>query len=522
MLVLPLFLFSIVSLNAKVDKPNIVLVLTDDQDQMLGGSLPAHGSATPIPVARDELQYKGATATNWFIHTPICCPSRAELLSGRYFHNVKEKGQCLKGYGRGDCCMHVQEKLVNNFTLAAHLSKAGYTVGMFGKYLNNCPNSPPPGFDVWFANGGGSYFSPQFATKNLEEFGIPDGHYKGNASVYSTSIIGNISLAWINKVAKGDKPFMAYIGPKACHEPFTPAKWYQDAWDSSWPATEPRPVSWNCSAESRQDHHRVIADETYLTSKGAADVTRIFKDRWRTLISVDDLIRAVLDACDKHGIMDKTYFIYSSDHGFQLGQFGLPFDKRHVYDFDIRIHMVLRGPGIKQNSTFNFLGSNVDVAPTFLGLAGISKPSNMDGKSILPMLMNSTDNDILPATKRHLQSFHPTEYTASWRDSMFIEYYFVDNNTKCIPECHNIEGPSNNFIGIRHVTGEFGNMLYSEFQTNFTSDVFFDAPDFYEMYDLDKDPWEMDNTYNRTSKDIINKLHDKLHMWFNCKGNDCP
>merc|ERR1711871_214493 len=99
--------------------------------------------------------------------------------------------------------MHVDEGLVNNFTFARALQEqGGYRVGMFGKYLNNCPSDPPPGFDAWFANGGGNYFNPSFAVRNID--GLPDGSFHANESSrfgnYSTALIGNYSIEWIKKV----------------------------------------------------------------------------------------------------------------------------------------------------------------------------------------------------------------------------------------------------------------------------------------------------------------------------------
>jgi hypothetical protein len=126
------------------NKPNIVLFLTDDQDQILGGSFPpnAPNGATPMPQTKHLMADQGATAANFFIHTPICCPSRSELLSGRYFHNIKTNPRGTLPVGSDDC-MHVNETHVNKATFARRLSEeAGYSVGMFGKYLNNVPKVP--------------------------------------------------------------------------------------------------------------------------------------------------------------------------------------------------------------------------------------------------------------------------------------------------------------------------------------------------------------------------------------------
>ena len=285
--------------------PNIVWFLTDDQDQKLGGSFPQHNGVGPMSKTKRVLADMGATATNWFIHTPICCPSRAELVTGRYFHNIKQSG---------GGCMHVNENLVNNQTFARYLHERGYTVGMFGKYLNANPKTPPPGIDAYMTNGGGSYYAPQFDTAGVSDLGpyyMPDGSWTGNRSDYTTSVVGNVSLTWIRKVAHGPRPFFAYIAPKACHEPFTPATWYADHWDSSWPVREPRPVSWNCSAASRANHHGNIATQPMITDSCADYVTTSFKNRWRSLMSVDDLIASVVAEIEAAGIADNTYFLYS-------------------------------------------------------------------------------------------------------------------------------------------------------------------------------------------------------------------
>jgi N-acetylglucosamine-6-sulfatase len=175
---------------------------------MLGASFPIapfNKGATPMPKTKKLMMEEGTMATNFFIHTPICCPSRSEVLSGKYFHNIKKTG--------GATCMHVDETHVNNATFARFLADgAGYKVGMFGKYLNNVPNYVPLGFDAWMANGGGDYIAPAFATFNCP--GLPDGHWHGNVSDYSTSVIGNKSIEWIQLKVKAEEPWFAYIAPK--------------------------------------------------------------------------------------------------------------------------------------------------------------------------------------------------------------------------------------------------------------------------------------------------------------------
>ena len=97
---------------------------------------------------------------------------------------------------------------------------------------------------------------------------------------------------------------------------------------SSGPAQEPRPVSWNCSFEARANHHGNVATNKMITPKCADYVTTSFKNRWRSLMSVDDIIESLVEFVENKGIADNTYFLYSSDHGFQLGEFNILIDKR--------------------------------------------------------------------------------------------------------------------------------------------------------------------------------------------------
>eukprot|EP01051_Picozoa_sp_SAG22_P024027 SAG22_NODE_6469_length_850_cov_1.249001_1_plen_209_part_10 len=171
-------------------------------------------------------------------------------------------------------------------------------VHLCAQYLNNCPTEMPPGFSAWYANGGSTYFAPSFAVANID--GLPKGLLQYNSSAYSTSLIGNYSVDWILKVA-GDKtglPWMAYIGPKACHDPFHPAPWYADTWEAGWPATAPRPPCWNVSLATLAEHHPTISGRGPFGGQTASCIDKNFKDRWRTLLSVDDLVAAVVTLVD--------------------------------------------------------------------------------------------------------------------------------------------------------------------------------------------------------------------------------
>ena len=536
------------ALNAA--RPNIVLFLTDDQDQMLGSSFPTHGTATPMPKAQRLLADQGVTASNFFVHTPICCPSRNELLAGRYFHNIKTVPGDTPRPTKGDSCMHINETKVFNHTFARYLKEeAGYAVGLFGKFTNSWTGQwgrAPIGFDAWLANGGGDYMSPFFGVKGLKAFtGVDDCNrcqWKGN---YTTAVVGNVSNAWIRHLhtTAPSTPFFAYVAPKAAHEPFNPAPWYVDHWDPSWPEKEPRPDGvWNASFASRADHHGNIATQPMITPDAAEVITGIFKNRWRCLMSVDDVIDSALSTVEGIGKLNSTYFFFTSDHGFQLGEYNMLMDKRHVYDFDTRVHLLVRGPLIPPGSTMPYIATFVDLAPTFLDIAGVEVPEQMDGKSMLPLLKA---NDKAAANE--------------WRKDIVLEYYFVAPNDKCVKgcnyskvgnwpykdeycvdlegfsgcwgpaagdachiECYPTESPANNWRALRSVGDE--DYLYAEFETGDQSqrDIIFEAPDFYELYEMDTDPWSLHNVYKSAPKARLEKMQSRLKEWYECAGAACP
>ena len=153
------------------------------------------------------------------------------------------------------------------------------------------------------------------------------------------------------------KPFWVTVASKAPHAPFTPAPWYASGtWVDGHPGVE-RTASYNASAEALREHHALIANQPPISQRCAGQIDDNFRDRWRALLSVDDAVAGMVAAVEELGLWNRTYFMITSDHGYNLGQHRLPFGKHNVYDHDIRIPFVIRGPGIAPNSTFGWPGS---------------------------------------------------------------------------------------------------------------------------------------------------------------------
>jgi arylsulfatase A-like enzyme len=503
-------------------QPNIILFLTDDQDEVLG-------SRMAMPQAKELLTDRGATAVNWFIFTPVCCPSRAEYLTGRMFHRLRINGingtqpgegppHVVVGAPNGGCratngngCMCVNTTLVNTDSFPMYLTAAGYTVGMFGKHLNQCPSTMPAGFDRWFANDGGNYVGPNCKFFDNE---APGGsitceqvqNQSGYGAGYETSVIGNKTVEWIKKVGSGasTKPFMAYVGVHAPHLPSTPAPWYKDHFNDTALEVHYKTPNFNVLGA---DHHWLVAQQPPLSARQKGWIDMTFRNRWRTLLSHDDLIAAVVGAVDDLGLLDKTFFFSTSDHGYNLGQLRLSGCKLHPYDNDLKIPMIIRGPGVAPGSVFSHVGQNLDLAPTFLDLAGIKGAGDMDGQSLLgPLLIPAT-----PPTR--LYTYH--EYNSLGNTS-------VNGGLDDDPISHTWRA-----VRFPH-TDTFGHaLMYAEFTQldNWNYDFAKNphAYSFFELFDTTADPWQTTNLYytNATTARMKKALHELVVANFQCRRSEC-
>ena len=504
-------------------QPNIVLFLTDDQDEVLG-------SRNAMPQAKTLLTDLGATATNWYIFTPVCCPSRAQYLTGRMFHRLRINGvngrtpgegppHVVVGAGNGGCrvtngngCMCVNDTLVNTDSFPMYLAAAGYTVGMFGKHLNICPDKMPSGFDRWFANDGGDYIGPNCkfwdneavnGTITCDQVQNESGYGAG----YETAVIGNKTVEWLQKVgtATTRKPFMAYIGVKAPHLPATPAPWYADYFNDT--ALDAHYKTPNFDVHGAE-HHWLVAEQPPLTTTQKVWIDTHFRDRWRTLLSHDDLIGDVVRLVGTLGLLDQTFFFSTSDHGYNLGQLRLSGCKLHPYENDLKIPMTIRGPGIAPGSLFSHVGQNIDLAPTFLDLAGIAGAGDMDGQSLLAQLLKP-----LTAAPTRLYTYH--EYNS-------LGNFSVNGGLDDDPISHTWRA-----VRFPH-TDTFGHaVMYAEFTQldnwNFDFEAHPQAYHFYELFDTTNDPWQTKNLWrspNVTQK-IKTALHELLVANFACRRRDC-
>jgi arylsulfatase A-like enzyme len=453
-------LLSAVVLQA-VEKPNILFIFSDDHAQH---AISAYGSNVNKTPNIDRLATGGARFTNSFVTNSICTPSRATLLTGQYSH--------INGV-----------PVFNRFdgtkdNAAKRLQAGGYHTGIIGKWHLG---SDPTGFDRWIVlPGQGAYRNPTFL--------VPGG--KVTVQGHCTDITTDLGIEFI-KTRPQDKPFFLMLHQKAPHRNWEPddrnkalfkGKTFPEP-DTLWDdyATRPAALPENRQTVANDLTRRdlkleppadlkgpalnqwlgakpteVVVDGKTLTGKELVKwkYQRYMQDYLACVQGVDDGVGKVLDHLKESGLDKNTIVIYSADNGWYLGDLGL-YDKRFMYEPGFRVPLLASGPGIQAGSTPSQFVANIDLAPTFLDLAGLPIPETMQGRSFAPLLRG--------------------ESPADWRKSVYYRYYHD-------PGDHNTAA----HYGVRTATHKL---------------IHYWRKDAYEMYDLSKDPTEQKNLLYDGAKD---------------------
>ena len=343
--------------NNPNNPPNIVFVLTDDQDVEIGGM-------TPMEKTKKLIGDAGAIFQNAFVTSPLCCPSRSSILTGNYVHN----NGALNNSVSGNCSSPEWQKNSESNAFVTVLKKHGYKTFFAGKYLNQYGyhktggvEHVPNGWDDWNGLVGNSVYYNYTLSAN----GKPEVHGDTYPEDYLTEVIGVKARNFLMAHSSADSPFFMMLSLPACHAPFTPADRYKNNFSD---ISAPRNGSFN--QYSKNKHWLLRNVKHPMGSESMKVIDDVYRNRWRTLLSVDDLVEQILKLLDKMMQLDNTYVIFSSDNGYHLGQLSLPYDKRQMYEFDIRVPLMIRGPNIKPGQIRPELVLNIDFAPTFLDLAG--------------------------------------------------------------------------------------------------------------------------------------------------------
>ncbi|XP_033106492.1 N-acetylglucosamine-6-sulfatase-like isoform X2 [Anneissia japonica] len=473
--------------------PNIVLILTDDQDVTMD-------AMTPMEKTLKLIGDNGVTFSNMFTSSPLCCPSRSSILTGKYVHNHGSVNNSLEG----NCSSKSWQQGPEKSTFATYLKSQGYVTFMAGKYLNRYGEPAaggvehiPPGWDWWI----GLVKNSVYYNYTLSVNGTAEAHHDDYEKDYLTDVIKNRSLEFLDK-RDSSKPFFLMASTPACHSPFDSAPQYEEEFKDK---NAPRGPSFNKHGGDK--HWLIRRAKNPMSNVSLQYVDSTFKKRWRTLLSVDDMVEAIVNSLTEKKLIDNTFIIYTSDNGFHLGQFSLPNDKRQLYEFDVRIPLLIRGPGVPKKKVITNSVMNIDIMPTIVHLSGLTPPSDIDGASLLPLLFPKND----------------TVKSTGWREEFLVEHQGewllkgtpgcknVDYLCNCYPDCVCEDSINNTYSCIWSLQPK-QKTVYCEF---------LDDENFIEFYDLVKDPHQLANTAKTVSQKILSEQNQKLIALSICKGPSC-
>jgi arylsulfatase A-like enzyme len=445
-------------------KPNIVFVLTDDLAWNLVRYMPH--------VLR--MQREGETFDNYFVSDSLCCPSRASILTGRLPHDTRvyDNSPPEGGYS----VFHQRGEERETFALA--LQRVGYRTALMGKYLNGYKPAAhvrgnranvPPGWSEWDVAGNGY---PEYGYRMNS-----DGHsrdYGYRAEDYLTDVLARKALAFVRR--SRSRPFLLELATFAPHAPYTPAP--RDA--GSLPGVRAmRSPAFNVVGRREPAW---LAHFAPLDSQQIDSIDWKFRRRAQAVQAVDRMIGALEAELRADGVARDTYIVFSSDNGLHMGEHRLRPGKLTAFDTDIKVPLIVTGPGVPAGRTVGELSENIDLCPSFEQLGGAPVPASVDGHSLLPLLRG----------RRPL----------GWRRAVLIEHHgrVYHPGDPDLPLHGSGNPPSYEAIRTH-------GSLYVEYATGER-----------EYYDLRRDPFELDNIVAALAPQRLRRLHRTLIAIERCHG----
>ena len=367
---------AIVSLESRAaratPRPNVIVIETDDQTQ------------EEMRVMRNTLNLIGAQGTtfdNSFATLSLCCPSRSTFLTGQYAHNHGVLTNALPNGGFA--------KLDHTNTLPVWLQQAGYNTALVGKYLNGYKvvDGIPPGWTEFHAGVNLSFFN-----WTLNDNGKLV-RYGSNSADYQTDVLSAKAVDVIRRRVPESKPLFMWVtyhaphagGPRESDDPrgvgTVNVGRYKDYF-----AAEQLPNMPSFNEADVSDKPVGIRNRPALTAQRMAAIREAYQQQLESLLSVDDGVKAIVDALQAAGELNNTLIVFTDDNGFFHGEHRVPSGKVLLYEPSIRVPMLMRGPGVPKNRHLKQMVANIDLAPTIVDAANAKPARVMDGKSLLPLL----------------------------------------------------------------------------------------------------------------------------------------
>lgn len=461
-------------------QPNIVVVMTDDQEDM--------GSMAYMPKVRQLIAEQGITFQNSFANVPLCAPSRASFFTGQAAHNHGIRANSPLDNGGWET-FKAQEATA----LPVWLQQAGYKTALIGKYINrygqqsvwgawlawvanlfgielkgetigNPRDWVPKGWDLWYAFTGSRvrYYDYQI-NENGDILSFGD-----KPEDYSTDVLRERAVRFILDQKDSKQPFFLYVAPKTAHAQGThaiPAPRHKGLFAD---VELPRRASFD---EQKIDRKAIKAPR--LSKPTVAELTGRYRAELKSLQAVDEMVEAIVAALKEAGKFDDTVIVYTSDNGFLFGEHRL-IGKTAAYEESIKVPLVIRGPGIAKNDTSPGLVSTLDVVATIADLAGAKPAHDLDGRSLKPLFADPN---------------------AAWRSALVFESPVT-----------RFERAQNRYVGVRTPTRK-----YVRYEGGFE-----------ELFDLSADPHELKNEVKSPAYAadlaMLRGLYERLA---GCAGSTC-
>jgi arylsulfatase A-like enzyme len=479
------------STPAPASRPSIVFLLADDLDV---------SEMAYMPNVKRLLADQGVSFSHDYVSASLCCPSRASILRGQYAHNtgVESNGSLNGGF-------ETAYRLgIEQSTIGTWLHDAGYRTAYIGKYLNQYPDTArdtyvPPGWDEFDSAAVGDPYTEYNYTLNENGRLV---HYGNRPSDYGTTVYVRKAERFIR--AARNKPFFVYLNVYAPHQPATPAPEDRNLFPH---ATAPRTPSFNLDVPGKP---RWLSDLKAQRAPGIASIDDLFRLRIRSLQAVDRGVAALVDTLRATHRLAATYFVFSSDNGFHLGQFRMPAGKETAYDTDIHVPLIVRGPGVPRGRTSDAIVGNIDVAPTLAQLAGVRTPRFVDGRSWAPTLH---DPAVVPQERVAYLLEHWRESRAESFGTGPREPPDLDVGGK--PPPSDVIDKSLPPPDIGFIPGYFGvrtkHYMYAEYSATSR-----------ELYMTDRDPYEIHNlASDPLQAPLVDRLHTLVARLRTCRADRC-
>jgi N-acetylglucosamine-6-sulfatase len=465
--------------------PNVVVVMTDDE---------RYDDMATMPMTRRLIGEAGVTFTRYYASYPVCCPARATFFTGQYAQNHGVRclyPACGGGYG----------KLDQRDYLPVWLQDAGYATAHIGKFLNGYGKEKgtpmrPRGWTDWQGLVDMTTYRMWGYTFFENDHRVTYGKVmRRTPALYQTDVVTNKAVRFIDEREGGEKPFFLSVAYLAPHHESGATQRRTGQLVRAAPrhrghyAHQPMPRPPNFNEHDVSDKPSFLARYNHpINSKRETAIATRFRERWESLLAVDEGVERIVEELRRAGELDNTYVIFTSDNGYMQGEHRVRQGKMLPYDASTHLPFLIRGPGVPRDRRTKAVVGDVDLAPTITDIASARPGHQLDGRSVLPYTRNT-----------HLRNLRPFLHTTAGQGS-----HGRTNTREGGAKGTETRVPA--WAAVRTTR-----WLYVAYKGRGS-----------ELYDLRRDPWELNSlALDPRYRQLRNTLRRVLQDLRTCRGRSC-